>query len=88
MLTVSETCRMQVRSVFEFMVDAVTAHFANQTSPTWLPKSAKSEAASRAASFSFCSHRLVNAYAKEIRCFTEKGRSEDYALDKKLRYLQ
>ena len=61
-LTVSETCRMHGRSVFEFMVDAVTAHFANQTSPTLLPKSAKSEAASRVASFSFCSHRLVNAY--------------------------
>ena len=48
-LTVSETCRMQGRSVFEFMVDAVTANFANQTSPSLLPQSGKSEAASTAA---------------------------------------
>ncbi len=48
-LTVSETCRMQGRSVFEFMVDAVTAHFANQTSPSLLPQSGMSKAPSRAA---------------------------------------
>jgi transposase len=48
-LTVSETCRIQGRSVFEFMVDAVTAHFANQTSPSLLPQSGMSEAPSRAA---------------------------------------
>jgi hypothetical protein len=40
---------MQGRSVFEFMVDAVTAHFANQTSPSLLPQSGKSEAPSTAA---------------------------------------
>ncbi len=48
-LTVSETGRMQGRSVFEFMVDAVTSHFANRTSPSLLPQSGKLKAASTAA---------------------------------------
>jgi len=38
-LTVSETCRIQGRSVYEFMIDAVTAHYANRQSPSLLPES-------------------------------------------------
>ena len=38
-LTVSETCRLQSRSVYEFLVDAVTASCADQTSPSLLPPS-------------------------------------------------
>ena len=39
-LTVSETCRMQGRSVYEFMIAAVTAHYTDQQSPSLLPTSA------------------------------------------------
>ena len=38
-LSVSETCRLQGRSVYQFMVDAVTASYADQTSPSLLPQS-------------------------------------------------
>jgi len=38
-LTVSETCRIQGRSVYEFMIDAVTAHYAQEESPSLLPES-------------------------------------------------
>jgi transposase len=38
MLTVSETCRLQNRSTYEFVIQAVTAHFSNQTPPSLLPK--------------------------------------------------
>jgi transposase len=37
MLTVSETCRLQDRSIYDYMVQAVTAHFSNQTAPSLLP---------------------------------------------------
>ncbi len=39
MLTVSETCRLQHRSVYEFMVAAVKANYANHPSPSLLPPS-------------------------------------------------
>ena len=48
-LTVSETCRMQGRSVYEFMIDAVTANYANQQSPWLLPQSAELVVTSTAA---------------------------------------
>ncbi len=48
-LTVSETCRLQKRSVYEFMIDAVTAHYADQQSPSLLPKSAETARTSTAA---------------------------------------
>lgn len=38
--TVSETCRMQSRSVYEFIIAAVTAHYAEQQPPSLLPHSA------------------------------------------------
>ncbi len=38
-LTVSETCRMQGRSVHEFVMDAVTVNFDDQKSPSLLPLS-------------------------------------------------
>ena len=38
MLTVSETCRLQNRSAYDYLVTAVTAHFSKQTPPTLLPK--------------------------------------------------
>ena len=38
MLTVIETCRRQKRNVFEWMVEAVQAHFAGKPAPTLLPK--------------------------------------------------
>lgn len=34
MLTACETCRLQRRSVFTYLVDAVTAHFAEQSAPS------------------------------------------------------
>lgn len=37
MLTVSETCRLQNRSVYDYMVEAVTAHFSKQKPPSLLP---------------------------------------------------
>jgi len=37
MLTVSETCRLQKRSVYNYLTEAVTAHFANQAAPSLLP---------------------------------------------------
>ena len=48
-LTVSETCRMQGRSVYEFMIDAVTANYAGQQSPSLLPQSAEPAATLTAA---------------------------------------
>jgi len=36
-LTVSETCRLQKRSVYEFIIAAVTAHYATQQPPSLLP---------------------------------------------------
>jgi hypothetical protein len=48
-LTVSETCRMQGRSVYEFMIDAVTANYADQQSPSLLPQSAEPVVTSTAA---------------------------------------
>ncbi|MGH6840301.1 MAG: IS66 family transposase [Methylocella sp.] len=37
MLTVSETCRLQGRSIFAYVVAAVEAHFAKQPAPSLLP---------------------------------------------------
>lgn len=37
-LTVSETCRLQKRSPFEYLVAAMEAHFAKQTPPSLLPQ--------------------------------------------------
>ena len=37
MLTVSETCRLQKRSVYDYLTKAVTAHFSKQTPPSLLP---------------------------------------------------
>ncbi len=37
MLTVSETCRLQKRSVYNYLTEAVTAHFSNQPAPSLLP---------------------------------------------------
>lgn len=37
MLTVSETCRLQDRSAYEYLTAAVTAHFSKQTPPSLLP---------------------------------------------------
>ncbi len=37
MLTVSETCRLQERSIYDYLVKAVAAHFSNQTAPSLLP---------------------------------------------------
>lgn len=37
MLTVSETCRLQNRSVFDYLVQAVTAYFSNEAPPSLLP---------------------------------------------------
>ena len=38
MLTTIETCRQQNRSVFDFVIQAVTAHFAHQKPPSLLPR--------------------------------------------------
>lgn len=38
MLTMSETCRLQSRSIFGYLVSAVEAHFANQPAPSLLPR--------------------------------------------------
>jgi transposase len=38
MLTVIETCRQQNRSVFDFVTQAVAAHFAGQPAPSLLPR--------------------------------------------------
>jgi transposase len=38
MLTVIETCRQQSRNVFEYLSEAVAAHFAHQPTPSLLPK--------------------------------------------------
>ncbi len=37
MLTVSETCRLQKRSVYNYLTEAVAAHFSNQAAPSLLP---------------------------------------------------
>ncbi len=37
MLTVSETCRLQKRSTYDYLVKAVAAHFSNQAAPSLLP---------------------------------------------------
>jgi transposase len=37
MLTVSETCRLQNRSPYEYLIEAVTAYFSNKTPPSLLP---------------------------------------------------
>ena len=37
-LTVSETCRIQKRSPFEYLVEAMQAHYASETAPSLLPK--------------------------------------------------
>lgn len=37
MLTVSETCRLQSRSIFAYLTTAVEAHFRHQTAPSLLP---------------------------------------------------
>jgi hypothetical protein len=37
MLTVSETCRLQKRSVFDYLTAAVEAHFQRQPAPSLLP---------------------------------------------------
>lgn len=38
MLTMSETCRLQNRSVFDYLTTAVEAHFGGQTAPSLLPR--------------------------------------------------
>ncbi len=38
MLTTIETCRQQNRSVFDFVTQAVVAHFAGQPAPSLLPR--------------------------------------------------
>ena len=48
-LTVSETCRTQGRSVYEFVIAAVTAYHAGQQSPSLLPQSAEPVVPSTAA---------------------------------------
>lgn len=40
MLTVTETCRLQKRSVFEYVTQAVQASFSNQPSPSLMPQQA------------------------------------------------
>ena len=37
MLTVSETCRLQSRSIFGYLTAAVEAHFRRQPAPSLLP---------------------------------------------------
>jgi len=37
MLTVNETCRLQNRSAYEYLIEAVTAYFSNQAPPSLLP---------------------------------------------------
>ena len=37
MLTVSETCRRQKRSVYNYLTEAVAAHFSKQAPPSLLP---------------------------------------------------
>ena len=37
MLTVSETCRLQDRSVYDYLIEAVTAYFSMQSPPSLLP---------------------------------------------------
>jgi len=37
MLTVSETCRLQGRSIFAYLTTAVEAHFHHQSAPSLLP---------------------------------------------------
>src|SRR6185437_13618207 len=39
MLTVSETCRLQGRSIFAYLTAAVEAHFQQKAAPSLLPKS-------------------------------------------------
>lgn len=45
LLTVSETCRMQNRNVFEYLVAAMEAKFAGQPAPSLLPPKATAETA-------------------------------------------
>lgn len=40
MLTVSETCRLQGRSIFAYLTGAVEAHFKHQAAPSLLPAAA------------------------------------------------
>ncbi len=37
MLRVSETCRLQNRSAYEYLIEAMQAHFAGRTAPSLLP---------------------------------------------------
>jgi hypothetical protein len=37
MLTVSETCRLQNRSMYDYLNKAVIAHFSNETPPSLMP---------------------------------------------------
>ena len=37
MLTVIETCRQQSRDIFDYVTDAIQAHFDNQSPPSILP---------------------------------------------------
>ena len=37
-LTVSETCRIQKRSPYDYLVETMEAHFANKPAPSLLPK--------------------------------------------------
>ena len=37
MLTVSETCRLQNRSAYDYLTKAVTAHFSKQAPPSLMP---------------------------------------------------
>jgi len=37
MLTVSETCRLQERSAYNYLIEAVTAYFSKRTPPSLLP---------------------------------------------------
>jgi transposase len=38
MLTITETCRLQNRSVYDYLTEAVIAHFSKKASPSLLPK--------------------------------------------------
>jgi transposase len=37
LLSVSETCRLQNRNAYQYLIDAMTAHFAGTPSPSLLP---------------------------------------------------
>ena len=44
-LTITETCRRQSRSAYEFLIEAMEAKYANQSAPTLLPTTAAAKAA-------------------------------------------